>query len=53
MIEESVDECIAELVEILNKFGIRTVGHSCCGHGKEGHLGILEYQTKKSIKDLV
>lgn len=44
-----VDSCISELVEVLNKFGIRTIGHSCCGHGKkEGYICIDLYNLKIS-----
>lgn len=40
-IDVPIDKCIAELVELLNKHGIRTIGHSCCGHGeKEGSIAI-------------
>lgn len=28
-----VDRCIAPLVQMLNDYGVRTLG-SCCGHGK-------------------
>ena len=29
----SVDSCLAPLIKMMNKFGIKTVG-CCCGHGK-------------------
>jgi hypothetical protein len=28
-----VDECIADFIELLNRYGIRTLG-CCCGHNK-------------------
>lgn len=43
-----IDNCIAILVEELNKHGIRTHSASCCGHGKEnGYIFIDE----DSIRD--
>ncbi len=32
-----IDACVAELVRLLNKTGVKTIA-SCCGHGKEGNL---------------
>lgn len=29
----AIDSCIAEIVDALNRGGVRTIG-SCCGHGK-------------------
>ena len=36
-----IDDCIAEEIVKLNKLGVRTV-NSCCGHGKEKPLAIIE-----------
>ncbi|MCK5609005.1 hypothetical protein KAR91_44435 [Candidatus Pacearchaeota archaeon] len=32
-----IDECVEELVRLLNKAGVKTIA-SCCGHGNEGNL---------------
>lgn len=38
---KKIDKCLAPLVEMLNKYGIKTTS-SCCGHGKEknAYIGI-------------
>ena len=32
--KRKIDSCISELVDTLNRFGIKTTG-SCCGHGND------------------
>ena len=45
--EISVDKCIAPLVQMLNDYGVRTMG-ACCGHGtNEG--GIFFEQDGENI----
>lgn len=40
--EAEIDECIAPLVDSLNKAGIYTVS-CCCGHGRErGHIWLRD-----------
>jgi len=34
---EIIEPCIRELVDCLNRHGVRTV-QSCCGHGEEGGI---------------
>lgn len=34
---EIVDPCIRELVDCLNRHGVKTLG-SCCGHGGDGEI---------------
>lgn len=40
---EIIDPCIRELVDCLNRHGVRTLA-SCCGHGREGDI-ILSLDT--------
>ena len=42
--EISVDACIADVVQLLNDNGIKTLG-SCCGHGKG--LAKIELEAPK------
>ena len=40
--KKSIDQCLAPLVDALNKAGIYTAS-SCCGHGKEfGHIWLQD-----------
>lgn len=50
-IKMAVDACLAPLIQMLNDYGIHTVG-CCCGHGKDQGSIIIE-QDKKLIKILV
>ena len=34
-----VDKCLAQLIKILNQYGIETLA-CCCGHGKTSHSSI-------------
>lgn len=43
-----VDKCIGKEVEWLIQQGIATIGHSCCGHGKE-HSQVWIYKEYKNI----
>jgi len=36
---ESIDECIAPLVQVLNDYGIKTIS-ACCTHGKANYISI-------------
>lgn len=46
---EIIDPCIRELVDCLNRHGVRTVA-SCCGHGDKGEI-ILESEAVESWRD--
>ncbi len=41
-----VDKCIAPLVQLLNDYGVRTIG-CCCGHGKGP--GFISFEDKEGI----
>jgi len=48
--EVLVDACIAPLVQMLNDFGVRTVG-SCCGHGGHTH-GWIQFEQEGEVLEL-
>lgn len=46
-----IDECIATIVQALNKGGIRTIA-SCCGHGKhDGSIILMDGRELLIRKD--
>ena len=47
--EIGVDACIAPLIQILNNYGIHTVG-CCCGHGKAN--GSVLYEQDGEIQEI-
>ena len=47
--EIGVDACIAPLIQILNNYGIHTVG-CCCGHGKAN--GSVLYEQGGEILEI-
>lgn len=49
---EIVDPCIRELVDCLNRHGIKTFG-SCCGHGGNGEILIDGLSVKPHREDIV
>ena len=44
-----VDACLAQLIEILNRYGIETMA-SCCGHGKTTHSYIRIHPKNITIQ---
>lgn len=57
-----VDECIADLIQVLNDNGFLTIA-SCCGHGKfTGNISLRDgreliispdFETSRFIEDLI
>lgn len=48
----AVDRCIAEEVQLLLSQGIVTIGHSCCGHGKEQAQVWIDPESVDKAKQL-
>lgn len=50
--EVAVDACLAPLVQMLNDYGVHTVG-CCCGHGRDGGNVLYEQAGQTCTLDVV